>query len=321
MSYSEQLRWKSSTVAGQLAHLGGVTGAELLPIMAPGEPFRYRNRMTFHVRDGVPGLYRYRSKDQISVVSCLLLRPELEQLYGMLGPLTGVSEVTLRIGVTTGERMVLVKGSVPDHAGTWGVAVVGLAGRRFEPIIGPPRIHEDVGGVRFRITGPAFFQVNTAGAEALVDLVGEALQPGPGDTLLDAYAGVGLFSATVGRPAARVIAVESSGLAAADLRHNLGEAGVSRSDIIRARFEDAASLGRWDLAVLDPPRSGLGVSGVAAVAAGEPRRIAYASCDPASLARDCMLLQEAGYGLTWARPVDLFPQTFHVETIAVFDRA
>jgi 23S rRNA (uracil1939-C5)-methyltransferase len=196
-----------------------------------------------------------------------------------------------------------------------------LAGRRFEPIIGPPHIHEDVAGVRFRITGPAFFQVNTAGAAALVGLVAEALRPEPGDVVLDAFAGVGLFSVFLAQSGARVVAVESNGIAAADLRHNLGEAGVSNGEVVRSRFEEAALPGRWDLAVCDPPRRGLGASGVASVASGSPRRIAYVSCDPASLARDSRFLDEIGYRLVWVRPVDLFPQTFHVEAVAVFDRA
>lgn len=320
MSYQEQLRWKASIVVGQLEHLGGMTGAEVRPILAPGEPFAYRNRMTFRVRDGRPGLYRHRSRELVPIVSCLLLHGDLQALYRELGPLPGVSEVTLRVGVTTGERMVLIRGPVPDQARAWGSSVVRLSGGRFEPVIGSPRVHEDVAGVRFRISGPAFFQVNTPGAEALVDLVREALQPGRGDTVLDAYAGVGLFSATLGRRGARVIAVESNGVAAADLRHNLEESGIQEGEVVRARFESAASLGRWDLAVCDPPRRGLKEEGVATLTSGGPRRIAYVSCDPAGLARDAGLLQRAGYRLAWATPVDLFPQTFHVETVAVFDR-
>jgi 23S rRNA (uracil1939-C5)-methyltransferase len=320
MTHREQLSWKSSIVAGQLEHLGGLTGFELREIVAPGAPYCYRNRMTFHVVDGRPGLYRHRSREQVPIASCSLLHPDLQAVYQQLGPLPGASDVTLRMGVETGDRMVLIRGPVPDHARHWGGSVVRLAGRRFEPVIGPPHIHEDVAGLRFRITGPVFFQVNTAGAEALVELVMEALRPEPDDVILDAFAGVGLFSAILGRSGARVIAVESNGIAAGDLRHNLGVAGVSNGEVHRARFEEAASLGNWDLAVCDPPRRGLGETGVASLASGHPRRIAYVSCDPASLARDAGLLEVAGYRLAWLTPVDLFPQTFHVETVAVFDR-
>jgi 23S rRNA (uracil1939-C5)-methyltransferase len=318
MTYAEQLKWKSSIVAGQLRHLGGIADPRIAPIVAPGNPFEYRNRMTFHVRDGRPGLYRHRSREQVPITSCLLLIPGLKELYDRLGPLVGVHELTLRMGARTGQRAVLIRGTVPEQAAEWGVPVVRLAGRRFEPTIGPPRIHEEVAGVQFRVTASAFFQVNTDGAEALVGLVREALQPTAIDTLLDAFAGVGLFAATVGKSAGRVLAVESDGVAAGDLRQNLAVARLADYEVVRGRFEETGGLRKWDLAVCDPPRTGLGEAGVSAVAAGRPRRIAYVSCDPASLARDTRLLAAQGYRLAKATPVDLFPQTFHVETVAAF---
>ena len=319
MAYAEQLKWKASIVAGQLRHLGGVADPEIEPVVTPGAHFGYRNRMTFHTAAGRPGLYRVRSKEQIPISACLLLVPGLADLYERLGPLAGVNEITLRMGVETGERAVLIRGRLPGHASSWGASVIRLTGRRFEPLIGPPAIHEEVSGVRFRITGPAFFQVNTPGAAAMAKLVNNALQPTASDTLLDAYAGVGLFAATVGRSAGRVIAVESSGVAAADLHHNLGGAGLSSYEVHRGKFEDGIGNASWDLAVCDPPRSGLGERGVAVLTAGRPRSIAYVSCDPASLARDTRQLHAAGYRLARATPVDLFPQTFHVETVAEFE--
>ena len=319
MTYAEQLKWKSSIVAGQLQHLGGVSDPEIAPIVASSNPYGYRNRMTFHVEDGSPGLYRHHSKQLVPISACLLLVPGLAKLYDRLGDLSGVRELTLRIGATSGELVVLIRGRIPERAAGWAASVVRLAGRRFEPVIGPPYIHEEVAGVRFRITGPAFFQVNTLGAESLVKLVKDALQPFGSDTLLDAYAGVGLFAATVGKSAGRVIAVESSGVALADLRHNLSEAGVANHQVVRGRFEEVVPATSWSLAVCDPPRAGLGELGVSAVVAGGPRRIAYVSCDPASLARDTRLLDGVGYRLVKATPVDLFPQTFHVETVADFE--
>ena len=151
--------------------------------------------------------------------------------------------------------------------------------------------------------------------------MGEALSPRPGETLLDAYAGGGLFGLTVGRGAAGVLAVESAPVAVDDLRHNAASAPMPVR-VVEGAVEAALPVleTRWDLAVADPPRTGLGERGVQAVVAGRPRAIAYVSCDPASLARDTRTLAEAGYRLDWAAPVDLFPQTFHVETVAAFGR-
>jgi len=181
-------------------------------------------------------------------------------------------------------------------------------------------LEEVVAGVRFRVTADAFFQNNTAGAAVLVDLVGEALSPSADDTLLDGYAGGGLFGLTVGRQVRRVVAVESDPLALTDLEHNAAAAAVEHR-IVPDPFEDAQIGRRWDIAVVDPPRTGLEAAGVAAVTRGRPRAIAYVSCDPASLARDTRALRNAGYALEWAVPVDMFPQTFHIETVAKFTAA
>jgi 23S rRNA (uracil1939-C5)-methyltransferase len=187
-------------------------------------------------------------------------------------------------------------------------------------VLGAGELVETVAGVGFRISADAFFQNNTAGAGALVGLVREALAVTPDETLLDGYAGGGLFGLTVGAGARRVVAVESDPLAVGDLRHNAANASVEHR-VVEDRFESAAIGGRWEVAVVDPPRDGLGRDGVEAVSRGRPRAIAYVSCDPASLARDCRLLADRGYRLLWAAPVDLFPQTFHLETIAAFGAA
>ena len=188
-------------------------------------------------------------------------------------------------------------------------------------IAGSGHIHEEVAGKRFRITGRSFFQNNTAGAEHLVHLVDEALEPRESDTLLDAFAGGGLFAATVGGRVDRVIAIEGSATAVNDLRANLAAAGVE-AKVRKGRVTEALhDIGEyWDLAICDPPRKGLGSEGVEAITSAMPRRIAYVSCDPASLARDTRLILDAGYELAYATPVDMFPQTYHIETVAAFQR-
>ena len=163
------------------------------------------------------------------------------------------------------------------------------------------------------------FQISTAGAEVLVSLVGDALSAAPGDVLLDGYAGVGLFAATIGSDVARVVAVESSPAASKACSRNLRRKRGNRGAlVIRHRFESAVLRETVDIAVIDPPRSGLGSSGVAALVAAAPRAVAYVSCDPASLARDAALLRQHSYRLDRVTPVDLFPQTHHIEAVARF---
>jgi 23S rRNA (uracil1939-C5)-methyltransferase len=216
------------------------------------------------------------------------MAPPVRALFEGLGSIQG-ERVTLRAGINTGETLVIVD-----------------EGRGI--------VHEVVGGHRFRITGKAFFQVNTQAAEALVELVEEALAPQPGEVLVDGYAGGGLLAATAGAVCGEVVAVESEPEALADLGHNTG------SRVVASTFEQSRDRlpAVWDLTVVDPPRAGLKEAGVAVAVAGHPRALAYVSCDPASFARDARLLGEHGYGLDWVQPVDMFPQTFHIELVARF---
>jgi 23S rRNA (uracil1939-C5)-methyltransferase len=318
-AYPAQLEWKRAILAGQLAHLGRMPDPPVRETRAPGEPFGYRNRVDFQVASGRPAFSRRRSHLLQAVDRCLLLPPALGGLLGRLGDLGEAKALTLRTAAATGDVLAVIEGPVPAGAREWGCGVVQRRPGGLTPVVGPGSLVETVAGIPFRITGDAFFQTHTPGAAALVGLVEEALAPQLGETLLDAYAGSGLFGLTVGRATAEVIAVESSPVAAADLRHNAAGAPMPVKPV-EGTVEDALPLLglRWDLVVADPPRRGLGEGGVRAVLAGRPRALAYVSCDPASLARDARLLRDAGYRLEWAQPVDLFPQTFHIETVAAF---
>ena len=320
--YSAQLEWKRSIVAGQLEHLGKVHDPAVRATVASADPYRYRNRMDFRVLDGMPAMYRRRSRELVPLSECLLLHPLLAPVFEQLGDLDGVRRVVLRAGVTTGEKLVILEGEVPAQAESWDASVAHRSKHGLTVVSGASAIHEEIAGARLRITGGSFFQNNTAGAGDLVDLVDEALDIEPGDTLLDAYAGGGLFSVTSGRSASRVLAVEISPMSVSDLRHNLATNGVDDHRVVKGAFEAVAEgLDEyWDVAVVDPTRDGLGIGGINAVTAAMPRTIAYVACDPASLARDSRHLGEVGYTLDWVAPVDLFPQTYHIEAVARFVR-
>lgn len=321
-AYDAQLRYKRDSVAGQLRHLGKIDDPPVADTVAPGPPFGYRNRMDFRVLAGRAALGRPRSHDTIAIDECHLLHPGLVDVFDRLGDLGGVDRITLRIAEATGDRLVIIEGEVPAQAASWGTAVARRRGRRVKAVIGDPVVRHTVADAEFRVTGAAFFQVNTSGAAELAGLVATALEPSPDDVLLDAYAGGGLFAVTSGRHAGSVLAVERDEDAVADLRHNLdandvGPWEVIAGDTTRTLRSMSAEV---DLAVVDPPRSGLGAEMVDVLDAWSPATLAYVSCDPASLARDARLLGDVGYRLTLATPVDLFPQTHHIETVARFER-
>ncbi|MDJ0663850.1 MAG: class I SAM-dependent RNA methyltransferase [Acidimicrobiia bacterium] len=321
--YEAQLEWKREIVAGQLAHLGQHPDPPVRPTVAPGPPYGYRNRMDYRVASGRPALHERKSRQLVPLSECQILHPNLADLMVDLGDLSGAQAITLRTSTTTGETLVAVRGKIPAQASSWGSNVCRITGDGTEPIIGEARLEETVAGVTFRISGTAFFQNNTPGAEQLVRLAAEAATVGETDTLLDAYAGGGLFAATVGQAAGRVVAIEVGSVEARDLQANLNRAGIDDFRIVQAPTEEAIERldEYWDVVIADPPRRGLGVDGVEAVTAAEPRALVYVSCDPASLARDTALLAEWGYELDWVTPVDMFPHTFHIECVSRFARA
>jgi 23S rRNA (uracil1939-C5)-methyltransferase len=300
---------KASRVAEALARLGGVPSLEVAPgPVLPTTGYRTTLRGVADAA-GRFALRRHHSHDLVAVPACLVAHPRLAEVAAEARFPPG-SEITIRVGAHTGDRMVVVDGPASAVAVPEGVRVVTgdeLAGGR------RAWLFELVAGVRLRVSARSFFQAGPDAAEALVAVVGEAL--GPCETLADLYAGVGLFAATVGRRA-RVAAVEASASAAADARVNLagGDAKVVRSDVARWRPRAVEAV------VADPPRAGLGRGGVGAVAATRADRVALVSCDAGALGRDARLLREAGYAWTGSTLVDAFPHTPHVEVVSRFER-
>ncbi len=319
-SYERQLEWKGDVVTGQLTHIGGLTDVEVRPAIAPGPQYAYRNRMDFSVADGRPALHEHRSDRLVGLNGCPLLRPELAKRFAALGDLTGIRKIALRSGVNTGDVLIMVEGRVPSQTGKWNASVVAQSRQGIRTVHGRPWFEEEIDGVRFRVPANAFFQVNTAGAEELVRLVTNAAGVTGDDVLLDGYAGVGLFAATVGRSAGRVVTIDAGKAAFDAVTGNLEQVIPGRYRSLLGQFERVAETAkdRWNVAVVDPPRAGLGTGGVAAVTRTGPRTIVLVSCDPASLARDASLLGESGYRVDWVQPVDLFPQTYHIETVTRF---
>jgi 23S rRNA (uracil1939-C5)-methyltransferase len=185
-------------------------------------------------------------------------------------------------------------------------------------LIGSNHITEEVAERRYRISAPSFFQVNTTQANQLVAQVMEKANLQGGETVLDAYCGVGLFTAPLAEQAGLVIGIEENPTAVVDLMKNTAD--LENVEIAEGKTEDA--LPELDLpldvAVVDPPRAGLERYALDALVEAKPQRLIYVSCDPATLARDAKRLARQGYHLVDAQPVDLFPQTYHVESVALF---
>lgn len=186
-----------------------------------------------------------------------------------------------------------------------------------------------VRGVEFSVADDGFWQVHPGAASTLVSAVLDALQPQPGEKVLDLYAGVGLFARFLGDAVGRtgsVGLVEGERTAVAHARTNLAtlpgtwEAVSGDVERVLSRPRGPLLSGPVDLVVLDPPRQGARRKVVREIARRTPRAVAYVACDPAALARDTAYLREAGYELTSLRAFDLFPMTHHVECVALLQR-
>lgn len=263
--------------------------------------------------DGRAGLRHHHGHDVVSFgdAGCPVAHPLVDEVL-RAGRFPGASEVTVRAGTATGERLAVVRPRAGEATVPDGVVLAGTdelaAGHR-------AWIHEEVAGRRWRISAGSFFQSRPDGAAALVDAVRAGLAAAAPSSVVDLYAGVGLFAGTVA--AARVVAVESNRSAVADARVNLADvAGVRvvRADVRRWRPSHA------DAVVADPSRHGLGAPVVDRIAATGARSVALVSCDPGALGRDAGLLAAAGFRLAGAMIVDLFPHTPHVEVVTAWDR-
>ena len=271
----------------------------------------YRTTLRGVVRDRRFAFRRRASHDAVAVATCLVAHPLLDALIrdGNFGT---AEEVTLRCGVNTGDRLVLASPRAKGIAVADGVAVVGRDELRRGAV---SFFHEEVAGIRFRVSARSFFQARADGAAALVDTVRDFVQDLPSDGVaVDLYAGVGLFAATALARWPEVIAVEQSASSVGDCRHNVPPARVVRADVDRWQAQAASVV------VADPARQGLGAAAADRVADTGAPRVVLVSCDPAAFGRDVALLKARGYELQALRIVDLFPQTSHVEVVSRFDR-
>jgi 23S rRNA (uracil1939-C5)-methyltransferase len=195
-----------------------------------------------------------------------------------------------------------------------------------ELLAGSDRLEEEIGGMRVRIAANAFFQTNTEMAERLYGLAIEYAQPVGTERVYDLYCGIGTIGLLVAPRVAEVWGLELIEEAVADAIANarlneVDNAHFFAGDVRLALRELVQRAGRPDTLIVDPPRSGLSQKVVRRIIEAEPRRIVYVSCNPTTLAPNAAQLVEAGYRLRRVRPVDMFPQTPHIECVALLERS
>jgi 23S rRNA (uracil1939-C5)-methyltransferase len=199
-------------------------------------------------------------------------------------------------------------------------------GGETEVVTGSAYLEEEVAGLRFRISPEAFFQTNTEMAERIYGVAGEYAALAGRERLYDLFCGIGTVGLTLSARAAQLYGLEIVPEAVADAIENarlneVEHAQFFAGDVRLALRELVEMAGKPDVLVVDPPRAGLSKKVVRRIIEAAPRRIVYVSCNPTTLAPNAAQLVEAGYALRRVRPVDMFPQTPHIECVAVLERA
>jgi 23S rRNA (uracil1939-C5)-methyltransferase len=330
LDYAAQLRCKTAVVRDQLARLGGMSDAPVRDTQTVGEPWAYRNHVQLHAGAEALGFIAADDDGRIEPIdACPLMHPLLAELYDDLDlEMEGLLRLSLRAAVRSAQRMLIFETEDEQPFELEVDIPVSCVLLRSDglpiTLVGRDHLIEEVAGHAYKVTAGSFFQVNTNGAGALVAAVEEMLQPRPHQQLLDLYAGVGLFSVALAGRVARVTAVEAAPSAALDARANFETlfGGAGNAQLIEAEVLEALETldGLVDLVVADPPRAGCGAAVVSRLAALRVERLVIVACDPAALARDARTLAENGYRLVEVRPFDLFPQTYHIESVALFER-
>lgn len=357
VSYQAQLAAKRDNVVDALTRIGHFDAERarqlVAPCVQPGEPWGYRNKieLAFERRGQrvAIGMHDAGGTGVVRVDRCLLLESRHQKLAkavsGALSYLSNSHGLDIdRVGIRASRRTRDVEVALWTEPGAFPraqaakilgdatsatsiVRVLTKGPKKARRVVGVERLSgagswtELIGDERMTVSAPSFFQVNTKGAEKLVDLVLAGLEPGESDVAMDLYSGAGTFTLPLARRTSWVDAVESYGPAVRDLRRNLERAGLDNADPVGGDADREFPDSGADVIVVDPPRAGLAQDVVRKLSGQPARAIAYVSCDPATLARDLSRFeQEGAFAVQSVTPVDLFPQTYHVENVTILRR-
>lgn len=312
MAYPAQLRWKTERVRDALvAH--GLDDSVVSETVGCEQPWRYRNHMRFSVnREGRAGLTERSGRRVIEIEECHIAHPAVGVALAAVRDQTlPRPQLVVRVGDDTGDIMLQPPATSPVRER------LQAAGLR----VCDAEMDERLLGVPFRIRPSSFFQTNTAQANKMASIVLGLLPTGPEVSLVDAYSGVGVFAALMAGRAGKVVAIEESASSIRDARWNLRS--FPNVEILQAKVEDALPRlsGQLDGLVIDPPRAGCQRIVLDTLIACRVPRVVYVSCNPETLARDLALLTGASgaYRMVSAQPLDMFPQTAHIETIVALE--
>ncbi len=325
LSYEDQASAKSDILGDQLQRLAGLNNPPVKEAVS-SQPWEYRNHVQFHLTPvGKLGYHPLRAGEVFPIRECHLPQPLISQIWPQLEfeGLPGVERIGLRQG-DDGDLQLILESSDPRppeiSIQELDISVVHVSPAGSLVLAGSPATTLTVLGRPFQVSAGSFFQVNSSMAEKMVAHVLEEARLPVGAVVVDVYCGVGLFSAFLAPHAQRLIGIEASPQACDDFVVNLDE--FDHVELYQAPAEAVlpALQVTPDLVLVDPPRSGLGRHVLQALIGLSAPLLVYVSCDPATLARDAKHLKQGGYQLQQVTPFDMFPQTYHIESISIWRR-
>jgi 23S rRNA (uracil1939-C5)-methyltransferase len=327
MDHASEVESKRAILQEQLGRIGGLHDLPPIEVIPSTDEWYYRNTLQFHLTDeGKLGFHKARSNRTFQIQECHLPEPDIQRLWPQIEiePIPGLERISLRHGMDD-ELMVVL-----ESDGTQGfefsienlpVSIVQTGPAGSLVLAGSEYLRMAVLDRLFVVSAESFFQVNQQQAMMMVEHLLKNLPLEEGMTLLDAYCGVGLFSAFLAPKVKRLVGIEVSPTACEDFALNLDE--FEHVELYEAPVEDVLGSINFkpDVIVMDPPRAGLNPQTVKKILAQGAEYLAYVSCDPATLGRDSKQLAAGGYTLSKLALFDMFPQTYHMESIGIWKKA
>ncbi len=326
LPYEEQLSYKSNKVKEILKKFADIP-ERIISEIIPSINTNYRNKVTLQV-DKQIGLYKNNSYDLIPIDSCLIVSKAINNVIDIIKHkilLDNIKQIVIRSSETTNETMVILVGSGKINEQSVIInlkdvcsSIVVSDNHKYRTIYGNDYIHELIGKYKYVISPDAFFQVNTKQAEKLYTKINEYACLTGKETVLDLYCGTGTIGIFVSEKAKHIVGIEINKYAIEDARKNAIINNITNIEFKCGDVKDIISQinTKIDVVIVDPPRSGLDKEAINNLLKIKPTKIIYVSCDPVTLARDLKILKEY-YDINEVTPVDMFPQTYHVENVVL----
>ena len=351
ISYDEQLKIKQNNVFEQIKRIGGIDCTDIIKNIVPSAPFYYRNKVQFVVEKQKLGLYSLNSHSFVNIKKCILQsdlsNKILESAEKILNTKTYAKLNFLRhfsirtssldevcITLVSSKKSPLLKKFASDLVKEFPeIKSVSINinrentnviyGKESEIIFGDDSICEKIFDKSIRINCESFFQVNYNSACEMVKTVKSFLPEKSDSVFLDSYCGSGFFSLFASDMFKKTVGIEENKISISQALRNVKENNINNAEFVCSKMEDyvnSIDMSNVKYALVDPPRKGLDISVIELLTSNDIDHIVYVSCNPATLARDLKIFSEKGFTPVNVQPIDMFPQTAHVETVVKLER-